>query len=131
MKKEIPDAFESWWTLYPNKGSKKTALKAWLKLKPNLELQAVLISDTTARRRTDKWMKDDGAYVPLGATYLNNERWTDPLGEVQKRALNICSHPDEDCTWGHTYKDGMQVGKCKCGYPVNRMVEPPKGTPNA
>ncbi len=125
-EKKDPETFDVWWKLYPNKGSKKTALKAWLKLKPNTDLEAVLIKDIEVRATSEKWTKDGGAYVPLGATYLNNERWKDPMPTDIQAAKNtpVCSHPRATFHVQETYGNGSVYGICgACKKPVTLPKE--------
>lgn len=77
--KDMAEAFEVFWKLYPNKKSKKDARKAWEKLKPGAELRMTLMTALGNHRISRDWVKDDGQYVPMASTWLNGERWTDEL----------------------------------------------------
>lgn len=77
--KDMAEAFEVFWKLYPNKKSKKDARKAWDKLKPSAELRLTLMTALGNHRLSRDWTKDDGQYVPMASTWLNGERWTDEL----------------------------------------------------
>ena len=77
--KDMVEAFEVFWKLYPNKKSKKDARKAWEKLKPSAELRLTLMTALGNHRISRDWAKDDGQYVPMASTWLNGERWTDEL----------------------------------------------------
>lgn len=66
--------FTEFWQAYPRKVGKGAAEKAWSKLKP--DLQAVL-SALAWQSRQDGWTKDQGAFIPHPATYLNQRRWED------------------------------------------------------
>ena len=77
--KDMAEAFEVFWKLYPNKKSKKDARKAWEKLKPSAELRMTLMTALGNHRISRDWAKDDGQYVPMASTWLNGERWTDEL----------------------------------------------------
>lgn len=77
--KDMAEAFEVFWKLYPNKKSKKDARKAWEKLKPGAELRLTLMTALGNHRISRDWSKDDGQYVPMASTWLNGERWTDEL----------------------------------------------------
>lgn len=77
--KDMAEAFEVFWKLYPNKKSKKDARKAWEKLKPGAELRMTLMTALGNHRISRDWAKDDGQYVPMASTWLNGERWTDEL----------------------------------------------------
>lgn len=79
VDKDLAEAFEVFWKLYPNKKSKKDARKAWEKLKPSAELRLTLMTALGSHRLSRDWTKDDGQYVPMASTWLNGERWTDEL----------------------------------------------------
>lgn len=73
------DGFEQFWKLYPKKKSRKDALKAWNKLNPDTELQAVMIAALGRHCLSRDWTKDAGQYIPMASTWLNGERWQDVL----------------------------------------------------
>ncbi|WMN19250.1 helix-turn-helix domain-containing protein [Pseudomonas piscis] len=72
-------SFERFWNLYPKKKSRKDALKAWNKLDPDAELQAVMIASLAKHCASPDWTKQGGQFVPNPATWLNGERWHDVL----------------------------------------------------
>lgn len=72
-------AFDQFWKLYPKKKSRKDALKAWNKLNPNADLQAVMVAALTNHCASRDWAKEGGQYIPNAATWLNGERWHDVL----------------------------------------------------
>ncbi len=71
--------FEQFWKLYPKKKGRKEALKAWNKLKPDADLQAVMIIALGKHRLSRDWAKDGGQYIPMASTWINGERWHDVL----------------------------------------------------
>jgi len=75
----ISDAagFEQFWRLYPKKRSRKHALKAWNKLHPSADLQAVLLAALAKHCVSRDWTKAGGQYIPLASSWLNGERWHD------------------------------------------------------
>lgn len=102
--KESIQGFEAFWKLYPKKKGRKDALKAWNKLKPDPEMQAVMIVALGKHRASRDWLKDGGQYVPLAATWLNGERWEDelatsgapPPGRPGSLLTNLPQHTAED-----------------------------------
>ena len=72
-------AFGAFWTAYPNKKAKPAALKAFTKLKPNAELLAEMLKAITAQKQSPQWQKDNGQYIPMPSTWLNQERWDDEV----------------------------------------------------
>jgi DNA-binding transcriptional ArsR family regulator len=77
---EATESFDRFWKLYPKKRSLKEAKKAWEKLKPNSELQQILITALGKQCLQHDWVKDGGQYVPLASSWLNGEKWTDEVG---------------------------------------------------
>jgi hypothetical protein len=69
--------FASFYSVYPKKTAKPTALKAYkaAKIKP-AELDCILV-DIETRKNSDDWEKENGKYIPNPATYLNQRRWED------------------------------------------------------
>jgi hypothetical protein len=74
--KENPAGFDDFWSVYPRHLDKKSALRAWTKLKPSDELKQIIIADIRRRVNSDKeWTEEK--YIPYPASYLNGERWED------------------------------------------------------
>lgn len=71
--------FIQFWNKYPKKQSKAMALKAFLKLNPNDELLQLILRGVEIQSKTDQWTKDDGKYIPMPATWLNQRRWEDEV----------------------------------------------------
>jgi hypothetical protein len=65
------DDFIIFWKEYPNKNGKAQALKAWNKVKPNLDL---VLSALSWQKESRQWK---GGFIPMAATYINNARWED------------------------------------------------------
>jgi len=67
--------FDEFWKAYPRKCDKQRARKAWAKLRPP-PLKAILDALAWQRELPD-WCKENGAFVPYPASYLNGRRWED------------------------------------------------------
>jgi hypothetical protein len=88
---EIEAAFDQFWKLYPKKKSRKEALKAWSKLNPDADLQAVLITALANHCASRDWTKEGGQFIPNAANWLNGERWHDvlqPAGGTRPGSFN-------------------------------------------
>lgn len=82
-----PDRFAAFWKAYPRKESKKRAISAWDKLRPSDELLVVMAVALKRQMRTAQWQRDDGAYIPFPASWLNQRRWEDePMGAASGQA---------------------------------------------
>ena len=71
-----PDGFDDFWKTYPRKTAKPAAIKAFKAAKINGALADVLADIETRKSRPD-WLKNDGAFIPYPATYLNGRFWED------------------------------------------------------
>jgi len=69
--------FDVFWKAYPRRTARGAALKAWLKLKPDADLQQKILTAIEAQKKTDQWSKDGGRFIPHPATWLNHTRWLD------------------------------------------------------
>ncbi|POG03491.1 replication protein [Pseudomonas putida] len=100
MCTEGTDGFDKFWKLYPKKKSRKDALKAWNKISPGAELQAVMIAALANHCASRDWAKEGGQYIPNAATWLNGERWHDvlqPAGATAQGGAfnNLPQHTDD------------------------------------
>lgn len=69
------DWFEAFWTKYPRKDNKQQALKAWCRLKPDKATCMQMAAGLERDKHSRQWTKDDGEYIPLAATWINQRRW--------------------------------------------------------
>lgn len=77
----IDDDFSTFWSAYPRKDGKQDAIKAWKSIKPNKELQDVILNDLKRRVGINGvWYKSERRFIPLPATYLRGRRWEDEQG---------------------------------------------------
>jgi hypothetical protein len=84
------DQFEVFWGLYPNKKAKAPARAKWLRLTAD-QIDAAL-ADVKKRPKGDPdWAKENGKYVPMAQTYINQERWDD---EWDSSTVSQASIPD-------------------------------------
>lgn len=77
---ELTERFERFYSAYPKKMNKASAVKAFNKLKPNEELLQTMLNAIEAQQKSiQNWKKDNGQFIPLPATWLNNRRWEDDI----------------------------------------------------
>ena len=77
-KQEVDwELFERFWQAYPKKKSKEGARRAWKKLNPDLALCREMAAALERDKRSRDWQRDDGAYIPYPASWLNGRRWED------------------------------------------------------
>jgi Helix-turn-helix domain len=89
-REKLQNGFDDFWVAYPKKKSKDDALKAYLKINPDEQLQQKIIDAVILATTQDQdWLKDNGQYVPFPATYLNGKRWEDEITQKSpKTATN-------------------------------------------
>lgn len=68
--------FERFWAAYPRREAKKPARVAFAKAMKKTTLSTILAA-LDWQRLQPQWLKSQGDFIPLPATYLNQERWTD------------------------------------------------------
>lgn len=78
-----PDGFADFWTAYPRKVAKQDAIKAWNKLRADDVLRQRIGVALQAQCRSQQWLRDNGAYIPYPASWLNDRRWEDEIASVQ------------------------------------------------
>jgi hypothetical protein len=69
--------FESFWSAYPRKQGKGAARKAWKKLSEPATKLKLILEALSWQKETAQWKKENGQYIPMPATYLNQDRWLD------------------------------------------------------
>lgn len=73
------DGFERIAGAYPNKANREKARRRWLRIAPGSAVQAQMLAAIDAQRRTPKWQRDKGQFVPELATWLRNACWRDEV----------------------------------------------------
>lgn len=77
--------FKRFWEFYPKKKAKPVALRAWekaVKLRADLteeHFTEMVVKAIENFKRTPEWLKDNGAFIPYPASWLNGQRWEDDL----------------------------------------------------
>jgi hypothetical protein len=71
------DLFDRFWQAYPRRIGKGSALKAWNRLNPDVDLFEAMIAAIGWQQHQDAWTKDGGAFIPHPSTWLNARRWED------------------------------------------------------
>ena len=79
--KDVESMFADFWAAYPRKDAKKSARKVFLRIVNDADdpddLLAQILDAIALAKRSYQWQKDDGQFIPLPATWLNQERWED------------------------------------------------------
>ena len=72
-------AFDAFWAAYPRRVDKQKARRAWAKLKPDAALLETVLRALELQAASGQWTRDNGAYIPYPASWLNGRRWEDEL----------------------------------------------------
>jgi hypothetical protein len=97
--KGAPAGFDEFWSAYPRKDAKPRALKAFAKVTEPL---VNLLSAITRQRASELWSKEGGKYIPMPATWLNDERWND--------GVNVATATDDAETKAAIEKQAFEKG---------------------
>lgn len=79
-------AFEIFYKAYPNKKNVKTARTRWEKMKVTPELYREIMEGLERAKNSQEWAKDDSAYIPHPATWLNGEGWKNEYKPLRQTA---------------------------------------------
>ena len=82
-KTDCSDLFNQFWAAYPKHIAKRSAVKAFEKLKPDEKLLEAMLKAIEMQKESKQWEKDGGAFIPYPATWLNQRRWEDELPQVE------------------------------------------------
>lgn len=69
--------FDEFWKIYPKKVGKGAAEKAWNKIKSPVETLEKIKQTLLWQIKSTEWIKEEGQYIPMPASYLNQRRWED------------------------------------------------------
>jgi len=81
--REEAATFDDFWLIYPRRVAKKDAKRAWDKITPKVQMQALI---ALADWRQVWLSRGELQYVPHPASWLNGERWDDELPEDFNRS---------------------------------------------
>jgi hypothetical protein len=121
----IPDSFDTFWAVYPRRQAKADARKAWERLNPSPDLLAKILAALDWQTQSQAWLKEDGQFVPLPATWIRGERWEDERNDRRavarhglfqrdgaaspKGYVTPCPHvPPCAATWACCYKQDQE-----------------------
>lgn len=76
------EGFDQFYQAYPKRVAKPAALKAWRAQKVKQEEIQTILRDIERKSASADWQKDDGKFVPMPSTYLNQRRWEDQQAQV-------------------------------------------------
>lgn len=90
----IVKMFMAFWKEYPRHDSKQSAYKKFTNImkgkstEEQNELLSKMIAAIDSQKRSEQWQKDDGKFIPMPTTYLNQARWEDEGVVANDPSLN-------------------------------------------
>jgi len=84
-KDKYVQSFEKFYKEYPKKQARRDAEKAWIALKPKPELVSTIMSALAMHKVSESWLKENGKFIPLPATWIRGRRWEDSV--ISKYAM--------------------------------------------
>ena len=71
------NCFELFWVEWPKssrKGAKSLCKAKWDKMKLDIQIDQIL-AHVRFMKRSQDWLKSEGAYIPAPLVYINQQRW--------------------------------------------------------
>ena len=101
------DKFLTFWKAYPNKQGKFKAFASWKKYKCDNGIFNSIMESLEEHKQSDKWLKNDGQYIPHGLTWVNGKGWEDSV---------TTASGTKDCTkCAYRISGSCKVDKKDCG----------------
>lgn len=92
-KKTVADEilFEKLYEAYPHSRriSRIKAKESFNKINPDKELFEKMLQGLEQHIRSKQWNKDDGQFIPLITTWLNQRRWEEKLEEIKNSSDDL------------------------------------------
>ena len=73
------ERFGIFWKAYPRKEAKGKCLEWFKKTKPSKELLDDILKAIKKQKQSSKWQSENGRFIPMPFTWLNQKRWLDEL----------------------------------------------------
>ena len=76
-------AFDIFWKAYPGKkgGGREHLRKKWKVDKLDIHFEQMM-TILDAFKQTEQWTKDNGQYIPMLSTFLNQQRWDCDIADI-------------------------------------------------
>jgi hypothetical protein len=83
--------FEKFWSAYPRKVSKASALTAWKRAKDKGTLPAIddLLCILDCHKASDAWAKDNERFIPYPESWIKRERWNDEVSKKRQKGTRL------------------------------------------
>lgn len=83
-------SFSVFWNAYPDGPSKidrEAAYSAWRSLAPSRQTAKAILSALEAWKKSNRWLDDNGEYVPSAANFLAKGYWKSPPVPAQPKGI--------------------------------------------
>lgn len=84
--------FELFWKSYPNKKDKKKSEDKFKKINFKKYPFEQIMASLEKQKHSEAWLKDNGKFIPMASTWINNERWNDEISSPEQQ---IPSYPED------------------------------------
>ena len=101
--------FERFWTAYPRKVAKQTAMRAFEKIDPDEAMLETMIAAIGKWKMTDQWNEAGGQFIPHPATWLNQRRWEDELPKPGKTKPTVIAQMYEQRDYSGVQEELMAM----------------------
>jgi hypothetical protein len=137
-------SFDIFWTNYPRKESRKKAAQSWQTLKLDARDLIKILTWLEFAVQSDQW-KGRGRFIPMAATFLNQERWlseppmisvpadgltpSEPgppksAAEVEEIALSVIFEAKKRLEyWNEAFDSHTHSDKCQHGFVCAYVAE--------
>lgn len=88
--------FEQFWAVYPKKRAKAKAQEKFLEL-PRNKFDTIMDA-LHKQKKSDEWTKENGQYIPMPTTYINQGRWEDQLTYNNNKTHDASKTPKTSST---------------------------------
>lgn len=81
-------SFEKFWSAYPKKEGKKKAFDSWKRAKVDTGKLATILEAIERQKKSEKWTTENGRFIPMPVTWINQARWEDEIGVAPAQVGN-------------------------------------------
>ena len=112
----VSASFEKFWKAYPRHEAKQRAIPALERALKRTDIDTIL-NAIEKQKNSEKWLKDNGQFIPHPAKWLNGGCWEDevvssePKEEPKKR---IPANPIKQCDKCESYDVKFWFDRCVC-----------------
>ena len=95
-KQMFENRFDKFWRNYPRKVERQRAYTVFKKLSPDDGLLRIMIDAIEEQKKTARWKKDDGQFIPYPANWLEGRRWEDEVEAVSDDLTELINSKKKD-----------------------------------